>query len=419
MAQQVEQVEGLALYLGDIRIGVLVHYTGGRNALSFDPDYIAMPEIRRPIFTLTQQVDPDYLRKVQINKQRLPPVLSNLLPEGALRKMMTTQLKTHEDNEFPLLARAGENLAGALVARPLLRGSIPQWALSAHNKIEAVQIDIKNIADKFSLAGIQMKFSSRYQDGRYLITTEVGEDDWIVKTPSTVHKNVPENEYSVMRLAQAIGIEIPEINLVSLDEIDNLPDIQLPTGEHAYLIRRFDRSAKGTGRIHTEDFAQIFNLYPSKKYADKNYEQIAAVLYNDAGGLADLQQMARRLLGNILLANGDAHLKNWTVTYPDGRHAKLSPAYDIVCTKVYMTNESELALRMAKEKQWYLINFSTFKKWCERIDAPYLAIKAHLDDAMEIARQTWPDMLALLPMNEAHKKILRAHWLQLHTDFRL
>lgn len=264
-----------------------------------------------------------------------------------------------------------------------------------------------------------MKFSSSHQDGRFLITSAVGEDNWIVKTPSTVHKNVPENEYSVMRLAQAIGVDIPDIDLVSLDKIENLPDIQLPPGEHVYLIRRFDRTMQGWARIHTEDFAQVFNLYPSKKYEDKNYEQIAAVLYNNAGGLADLQQMARRLLANIMLANGDAHLKNWTVIYSDGRHARLSPAYDIVCTKVYMEDETELALRMAKEKRWYVANFATFKKWCERISAPYPAIKAHLDDAIIIARQTWPEMLASLPMNEAHKQVLRNHWAQLHTDFRL
>ncbi|CNH32371.1 putative transcriptional regulator [Yersinia aldovae] len=419
MSQQLESVEGLALYLGVIRVGVLVHYTGGRNALSFDPDYIAMPDTQRPTFTLTQQIDHGYLQRAQINKQKLPPVLSNLLPEGALRQMMAGQLKIHEDNEFPLLARAGGNLAGALITRPLMKGDIPIWALSAHDKIESIQIDTNNIADKFSLAGVQMKFSSSHQDGRFLITSAVGEDNWIVKTPSTVHKNVPENEYSVMRLAQAIGVDIPDIDLVSLDKIENLPDIQLPPGEHVYLIRRFDRTVQGRARIHTEDFAQVFNLYPSKKYEDKNYEQIAAVLYNNAGGLADLQQMARRLLANIMLANGDAHLKNWTVIYSDGRHARLSPAYDIVCTKVYVEDETGLALRMAKERRWYAANFATFKKWCERIGAPYPAIKAHLDDAIIIARQTWPEMLASLPMNEAHKHVLRNHWAQLHTDFRL
>ncbi|HEN3479725.1 TPA: type II toxin-antitoxin system HipA family toxin [Yersinia enterocolitica] len=417
MPQQVERVEGLALFLGEVRIGVLVHYTGGRNALSFDPDYIAMPDKHRPTFTLTQQIDSGYLSRTQINKQKLPPVLSNLLPEGALRQMMVGQLKIHEDNEFPLLARAGDNLAGALIAHPLTKGDIPQWALSAHEKIEAVQINAKNIADKFSLAGVQLKFSSNYRNGRFIITTDVGDDSWIVKVPSTIHKNVPENEYSAMRLAQAIGVNIPDIILAPREQIDHLPDIQLPPGEHIYLIRRFDR--KGLGRVHTEDFAQIFNRYPDKKYQGNNYEQIASILHDNAGGLADIQQMARRLLANIMLANGDAHLKNWTVIYPDGCHAKLSPAYDIVFTKAYIPNESELALKMAREKHWYSMSFATFKIWSERIGVSYPAIKAHLEEAIEIARRDWPEMLTELPMNEEHKMMLCMHWSQLHADFRL
>jgi serine/threonine-protein kinase HipA len=99
--------------------------------LSFDPQYMAMAATQKPTFTLTQWANHHYLSKPQINKQKLPPVLSNLLPEGALRNMMTAQLKIHEDNEFPLLARAGDNLAGALIAKPLSKGQIPDWALAS------------------------------------------------------------------------------------------------------------------------------------------------------------------------------------------------------------------------------------------------------------------------------------------------
>ncbi len=157
-----------------------------------------------------------------------------------------------------------------------------------------------------------MKFSSSRQDGRFNIVNETGDDSWIIKTPSTVHQNVPENEYSSMRLAAAIGVEIPDIELIALSALDNLSDIQLPNESVAYAIRRFDRGPQG--RIHTEDFAQIFELYAHDKYGKQNFEQIGAALYRYGNaGLVDIQQMARRLLANILLANGDAHLKNWTV----------------------------------------------------------------------------------------------------------
>ena len=85
-----------------------------------------------------------------------------------------------------------------------------------------------------------------------------------------------------------------------------------------------------------EDFAQILVKYPHEKYDSANYEQIGRVIYVYSGdGLADVQQLARRLLTNILLANGDAHLKNWSLLYEDQVTPRLSPAYDIVTTSVY------------------------------------------------------------------------------------
>jgi serine/threonine-protein kinase HipA len=59
---------------------------------------------------------------------------------------------------------------------------------------------------------------------------------------------------------------------------------------------------------------QVLLQYAHQKYGHANYEQIGKVLYRFTGQpLANAQQFARRLLVNILLANGDAHLKNWSL----------------------------------------------------------------------------------------------------------
>lgn len=418
MSQRTESVEALELMLGETQVGIVVHYAGGKNILSFDPAYSAMQDELRPTLTLTQQLTPDYLKTPLIRAQKLPPVLSNLLPEGALRGWMASALKTHPDNEFPLLAWAGGDLPGALIARPVPIGHIPTWALSSRESTEPVQIDVKNAAQKFSLAGVQMKFSSSRRDGRFNLGKDNGNDKWIIKTPSTIHPGVPENEYSVMKLAQTIGVQIPEIELIALDKLDNLPTVQLPDEPFAYAIKRFDRTVDG--RVHTEDFAQIFELYPHDKYGRRNYDQIARTLYRfGADGLQDAQQMTRRLLANILLGNGDAHLKNWSLIYPDRLHPVLSPAYDIVSTLPYVTRETDLALNMAKQKNWYAIDQETFHAWAQRVGLPWPAIRVHLLDALERARNLWPSMLDELPMQERHKKLLRAHWSNLAQDFRL
>lgn len=415
---QVEVVNALSLMLHGIRVGILAHYSGGKNILTFDPQFQALAVSERPLFSLQQRANPHYLSQTLMSSQRLPPVLSNLLPEGALRDWMAQGLKSHADEEFPLFVGARTNLPGALKGEPLTAGDIPEWALTSRGKLGAVQIDISAAQQKFSLAGVQMKFSSLRQDGRFNISAQTGADSWIIKTPSTQHRHVPENEFTAMKLAQAIGVDIPDIELVPLSHLDHLPDIRLADETYAYAIRRFDRSEQG--RVHTEDFAQIFNLYAHDKYRGKNYDQIAAVLYRLGDEpLADVQQMARRLLANILLANGDAHLKNWSVIYPERINVRLSPAYDIVMTRAYISGETEVALNMAKEKRWSAITLSTFEYWADRVGIPWSAIRVHLLDSMDKARTLWPGMLENLPMIEEHKSMLRQHWRSLSADFRL
>ncbi|PWC19697.1 type II toxin-antitoxin system HipA family toxin [Brenneria corticis] len=417
MAKQTEKVEGLSVNLHGIQVGVIAHYSGGRNILSFSPDYLAMPETMRPTLTLRQLLDSSYLSKSQVRSEKIPPVLSNLLPEGMLREWVAHTLQCHVSNEFPLLAYLGMNLPGAIVAKPIRAGEMPSWALQYRLNVEPLQIDVKHADSKFSLAGVQMKFSSSRVDGRYHIDKEISDDMWIIKTPSTVHKGVPINEYTCMKLAEVAGAEIPEIRLIKLKELDGLPSIRLPDETFAYGIKRFDRSAEG--RVHSEDFAQVFGLYPAGKYQKVNYEQLGQTLYRASRDrLTDIQQMARRLLLNILLGNGDAHLKNWTLIYADKRFPRLAPLYDVVFTAPYIEHD-RLALNMVNTKQWSDMTMRRFELWANKAGVPWVAIKPHLLDVMEKARTLWPEQLTTLPMLDEHKIALQIHWQNLHNDFRI
>ena len=221
-----------------------------------------------------------------------------------------------------------------------------------------------------------------------------------------------------MRLAETAGVVIPEIKLLELDELDDLPQINLPSERYAFAIKRFDRN--GSARVHMEDFAQILVKYPHEKYHSANYEQIGKVIYRYSGdGLADIQQFSRRLLVNILLANGDAHLKNWSLFYPDKMTPYLSPAYDIVTTSVYIQDEKEITLNLAKMKEWRALNYSHFEYWADKSGVPWRAIKSHLDHALEAARSGWGPMLKELPMDDSHKDKLKEHWKNLHEDFQI
>jgi len=416
-----ENVEVLKLSLHGTTVGYLAGYQGGRNILVFDPEYAANPD--RPTLTLSgssgHPASQTLFSTPWVKQQRLHPVLSNLLPEGALREWFAQMLKVHPDNEFPMFAQLAADLPGALIAEPVMPDQIPEGVLDHRTRVEPVPRMVLDGRPHFSLAGVQMKFSMFEADGRFNVSQPDTLGEWIVKTPSTRHQDVPVNEYTVMKLAELVGVDIPEIKLVTLDQLQDLPPINLPNEQYAYAIRRYDRDAQH-GRVHAEDFAQVLFKYAHEKYGTTNFEQVGKVIYQFTGhGLANVQKMARRLLVNILLGNGDAHLKNWSLLYPDQVTAELAPAYDIVYTQAYIPGESQISLNLGGNKDWYAMNMGHFEAWAKSVGVPWRAIKPHIDDVMEKARSLWPNYLQTAPMNAGHQTALQAHWRRLHLDFAL
>jgi len=415
-----DEVNVLRLSIHGALIGYLTGFKNGRNVLSIADEFKNDP--KRPTFSLiTHPKFPNTAKLMAepwARSHRLHPVLSNLLPEGSLRELIAQGLKVHVDNEFHILSYLGEDLPGAIEATPMEPEDVPDYVLNTHGNSKAVKFDKVTRENKFSLAGVQMKFSMKEKDGRYNLPKGDVLGDWIIKTPSTKHKFVPLNEHTAMSLAGLVGVDIPEIKLVEVDKLDNLPQINLPDEKQAFAIKRFDRA--DDQRIHMEDFAQVLVKYPHEKYTSANYENIGKVIYNFSGdGLADAQQFARRLLVNILLANGDAHIKNWSFLYLDKITPRLSPAYDIVTTNVYIENEKQYALNLGKTKEWYSVTMAHFQSWAHKSGIPWRAIKPHLDDTLSKARELWPEALKTLPMVDAHKDGLRIHWGNLHEDFKI
>ena len=419
-SRRIDDVKVLELSLHGRLVGYLLGYLNGRNVLQFADEFRFDPE--RPTFSLITH--PNFpkvsksMSKRWASNQKLPPVLSNLLPEGVMRELVAQGIKTHIDNEFQIFSYLGRDLPGALVATPMEPEDVPDIVLRTHNKAKPVKCSSWNQDTKFSLAGIHMKFSMKEKNGRYQLTKNNDLGDWIVKTPSPKHQDVPLNEFTTMSLAAMAGVDIPQIKLVEVAKLDNLPPINLPDEKLAYAIKRFDR--EGNDRIHMEDFAQVLLKYSHQKYDSANYRQIGEVIYRFSGdGLADVQQFARRLLVNILLANGDAHLKNWSLWYPGKITPRLSPAYDIVTTSVYIEGETKYALNLGRTKEWFKVTMDDFESWSAGVGVPWRAIKPHLDDTMARAHSLWPRALQKLPMAAAHKDRLKEHWHILQPEFRI
>lgn len=420
MAEQ-QKAGALRILLHDNLVGYLTGYENGRNLFTLAPEYIENQD--RPTLTISMADEANFQKLAGrifplTSRMRVHPLFSNLLPEGALREYLAQRMKIHVENEFPLLVHLGENLPGAIQAIPEAPENIPDYAFGDWGRKDRIAVPIVEHSTYFSLAGVQMKFSMQSKDGRFHIDEPGSSGNWIVKTPSTVHKEVPGNEFTSMHLASLIGVDIPEIRMVETSALNGLPDIPLPDEKYAYAIKRFDRSEEG--RIHAEDFSQITFSYAHDKYQGHSYENIGQIIYRYGHqGQKDVAQMARRLLANILIANGDAHKKNWSVLYPDRRSPVLAPAYDIVSTRPYMGDEKDFALKMGGTRKWYEATNDSFATWAERVDAPRSLIRMHVADAMDKARTLWPKALEESPMNEAHKAALRDHWRNLQADFRI
>src|SRR5690554_8173542 len=108
---------------------------------------------------------------------------------------------------------------------------MPEWVL-AHRQSVTPRPRRVAVGRGFSLAGVQMKFSMREQDGRFFGAGDALPGDWIVKPPSPHHPLVGENEYFAIALAPAAGGFIPKVRPVPPDGLPGVPGVAL-AGEPA------------------------------------------------------------------------------------------------------------------------------------------------------------------------------------------
>jgi serine/threonine-protein kinase HipA len=217
---------------------------------------------------------------------------------------------------------------------------------------------------RFSLAGVALKFSMLARNDRLTMPAFGTDGDWIVKLPDGAYPDVPRNEFTMMSLAAAAGIDVPDVRLVHRDELEGLPaNVWSSTEEWAYAVRRFDRTAKRE-RVHIEDLAQVRNVYPEAKYHG-NYETVAGLVYR-GHDIACLREFARRLVFTVLISNGDAHLKNWSLRYANPQVPTLAPAYDLVSTRYYLEDE-KLGLKFAGSRRFEAVRLASLAQLERRL----------------------------------------------------
>ena len=395
------KLNALAVNLGGRQIGVINRLAGDRQLFAFEQDYIE--DSNRPTLSLSFKGRTGGLvTSVRPVTARVQPFFSNLLPEGHLRSYLAEQAGVKPEREFFLLAALGEDLAGAVTVTPI-EAPTPDDGRhhdDEHDKDENNQDEQREDGVlRFSLAGVQLKFSAVMEaPGGLTIPAHGVGGSWIIKLPSNQFPAVPENEYVMLELARSVGITVPAIKLIPVAEVHGLPKDAARMRGKALAVQRFDR-APGGQRIHMEDFAQVFGVFPNNKYEGHSYANIASVLWAETGD-EGTYEFVRRLVFSVLIGNADMHLKNWSLLYPDGRKPVLSPAYDFVATLPYIPDD-KLALSFGGSRSLEEITLDQVRRFADTAGLPLKPVWDIVGETVDRTAAAWKALVQkeLLPVD--------------------
>jgi serine/threonine-protein kinase HipA len=384
MKSDYANLNALAVRLYGQQIGIITKLAGEKQLFSFDHEYVDNPE--RPTLSLSfKSTTGGVVTSTRPVSRRVPSFFSNLLPEGPLREYLAKLAGVKAEQEFFLLAVLGADLPGAVVVEPTDAKHHGEEVDEPETTTAAVHTP--EAALRFSLAGVQLKFSAVMEATGGLTVPAGGTGgSWIVKLPSAHYASVPENEHAMLELACRVGIEVPANRLVEIDKINGLPKEAHTVGKMALAVERFDRRADRS-RVHMEDFAQVFGLYPSDKYKHRSYANIASVLWAETGQ-ETTYEFVRRVVFSVVMGNADMHLKNWSLLYPDRRVPMLSPAYDLVSTVPYLPND-RLGLNFGDSRDLHEITKDQIRRFAEAARIPVSPLWSIVTETTERTAESW------------------------------
>ena len=250
--------------------------------------------------------------------------------------------KQHEINNCPGTLAKGYNTYSRSCLRRVFKGRTVNHVLP-YSSPQTNEEDDKKFVDnrkRISISGVQEKMSMILDKNKLRLTKEGEQGNYILKPiPRDLKKvgQVPANEHLTMQIArQVYGLYTAENALIFFK--DNQP---------AYITKRFDIKEDGT-KWGTEDFASLSektedNAGINFKY-DNNYEEIFEFLRKFVPAyLVETEKLFSLIVFNYLFSNGDAHLKNFSLLESPNGDYLLSPAYDLINTRIHV-DDSDFAL---------------------------------------------------------------------------
>jgi serine/threonine-protein kinase HipA len=243
------------------------------------------------------------------------------------------------------------------------------------------ELAVEALGKSISVPGVQPKISldfkkEKVKESRLTIVGLWGR--FILKPPFEDYPEMPELEDLTMHLSEMLNINIAEHCL-----------IKLKSGELAYISKRFDRSK--SGKLHVEDMAQLTETLTENKYRG-SMEKIGKIIlkFSNYPGI-DAIRFFELTLFSFITGNSDMHLKNFSLIRNEDDEIMLSPAYDLLSTKLLIPKDKEdLALTLNGKK-------SNFRKKDFDLFAAQLGInESALRKIYERFGDSFPDMNKLI-----------------------
>ena len=405
-----------------VRAGTLTRDADGGVSFVVSENYLRDPY--RPILSLGwYDIRSDENSQERLANRRdkialrgeLPPWFAGLLPEGALRDLVLTEMGPGDHDQFDVITRLGGDLPGAVIVTPETEDLESAGPLRLERVRGLTTAEPQGMI-KFSLAGVQLKLTGDLNGDRLTLPGQGASGHCIIKLPAKHYPGLPEAEFAAMQLAQAVGVDIAPCRLMPRDIVKDVPGEFLAFGDNVLVVDRFDRPG-GDARVHIEDAGQVLGALNVYKYTMGTTETVMNMVRRfSTDSRADLAEGLRRMTVDVLVGNGDNHLKNWSFRFPKAGETRLSPAYDIVPTVLYEPRD-ELALRFVGTHRFESVSLHRFERLASYLGVdPKWALK-EVRRTIEAALDLWPAMLPdLLEDRRADALVERLNQLPLVTE---
>jgi serine/threonine-protein kinase HipA len=169
-------------------------------------------------------------------------------------------------------------------------------------------------------------------DGRWGLPVDGTPSTHLIKPEIRTYPHSVENEEFCMRFARHLNLAVAPVETAQYG------------GRKVIVIQRFDRTVIPEGqveRIHQEDFCQATGRGPDRKYQEDGGPSLRAIAetIQSVASPDSTRGFLQALVVNVLVGNGDAHAKNFSLFHHRDGSLELTPQYDIMSTLYYRLNE--------------------------------------------------------------------------------